>query len=455
MARILEKSRGLSHLLVVKGNNQEALPPEFSDDSLAAEFTMRHGDDLRYVAAWGKWLIWTGNRWVEDRTVAVFDKVRTVCRDVAVTAKERMARQMTSGKTIAAVEKMARSDPKHATLPEAFDADNFLLNTPDGTVDLRSGILRPSNRDDLLTKITAVGPSDVDEATTWQQFLSDVTCGNREIEEYLQRYFGYCLTGDVRDHVLVFFHGNGANGKSTMLDLLLHILGGYAKLIPAETLTEARGERHPTDVANLNQVRLAVSSELEEGQHWAEARIKSLTGDAMLSGRFMRTDFFEFRRTHKHIIAGNHRPAIRVVDDAIRRRIHIVPFLARFDGKCADRDMPAKLRSEASAILAWAIQGCLRWQEVGLKPPAAINTATTNYLESQDTLGLWIDEECDVTDKTAQERSSALYERFREWMARRSEKPPSQVRFSAQLEARHDKERLTIGVMVFNGIRLK
>ena len=206
--------------------------------------------------------------------------------------------------------------------------------------------------------MTGVSPDHNADDTTWRRFLADITLGDYDLECYLQRLVGYALTGDVRDHVLVFFHGGGANGKSTLVDLLLHILGGYAKQIPAETLMEAHGDRHPTDIANLLGVRLAVSSEVEEGGRSAEARVKTLTGDAVLTGRFMRGDFFEFQRTHKLVVAGNHRPAIRVVDDAIRRRIHLVPFLARFIGPKADAAMPERLRAEAPAVLAWAIRGC-------------------------------------------------------------------------------------------------
>ena len=436
--------------------DREPTPPEFSDDALAAEFTLRYGDDLRHVAAWHKWLQYDGRRWAEDRVTRVYDLVRSVCRDKAASAKdERLARQLASAKTVAAVERLARSDPKHATVPEAFDADDHLLNTPGGTVDLRTAQLRPHRREDLLTKITAVTPDDDADDSTWQQFLADITCGNVELQHYLQRLIGYCLTGDVRDHILAFFHGPGANGKSTLLDVLLYLLGEYAKQISAETLTEARGERHPTDIANLLGVRLAVSSELEEGQHWAEARVKSLTGDAMLAGRFMRTDFFEFRRTHKHIIAGNHRPAIRVVDDAIRRRIHLVPFLARFGGANMDRDMPAKLRAEGAAILAWAIGGALSWASAGLAPPTAVLAATDDSLTSQDTLGLWLDEACNTSDPEAATRSSALYSRFRDWKESRGERATSQVRFSGQLEARFRKAREGSGHVMFYGVSLK
>jgi putative DNA primase/helicase len=346
--------------MISESDEYESVPPEFSDDALAAEFTRRYGDVYLYVAPWGRWMKYDGTRYVEDRTTNVYALARAVCRDAAIMAKdERLARKIASAQTVAAVEKLARSDPRHAALPEQFDIDDLVMNTPTGSVDLRTGDLRQHSKEDRLTKRTAVAPNADGDLTAWLRFLSDVTCENGEVEAYLQRLAGYCLTGDVRDHILAFFYGCGSNGKSTLLDLLIWLLGDYAKQVPAETLTEARGERHPTDVANLLGVRLAVSSELEEGEHWAEARIKSLTGDATLSGRYMRQDFFEFRRTHKHVVAGNHRPAIRVVDPAIRRRVHLIPFEARFDGDGADRDMPAKLRAEGAAILAWAIQGCL------------------------------------------------------------------------------------------------
>ncbi len=449
------KSKRKSVVELVGGDDErEAVPPEFSDDSLATAFTRRHGNDLRYCAPWGKWMRYDGTRWTEDRTVAVFDLVRVICRQAAGDADEKLARQIASGKTIAAVERLARSDPRHATVPETFDADPFLLNTPGGTVDLRTGETRPHRRDDMLTLTTGVIPDDLGDDRMWRKFLADITLEDEELEGYLQRLVGYCLTADVRDHILVFFHGGGANGKSTFLDLLLYIMGSYARQIPTETLMEARGDRHPTEIANLMGVRLAVSSEVEEGQHWAESRIKALTGDAVLTGRYMRQDFFEFKRTHKLIVAGNHKPSIRIVDDAMRRRVHLVPFRAKFMGDRADPTMPMKLRAEAPAVLAWAIRGCSEWQAGSLSPPTCVLSATKDYLDSMDTLGLWLDECCDTSDPTVETRSSTLYGSFSAWKEGRGEHAPSNVRFSALLESRHAKERRG-GNVWFRGLRLR
>lgn len=212
------------------------------------------------------------------------------------------------------------------------------------------------------------------------------------------------------------------------------------------------GDRHPTDIANLMGTRLALSSELEEGQHWAEARIKQLTGDAVLTGRFMRQDFFEFKRTHKHVIAGNHKPAIRVVDDAMRRRIHLVPFNARFTGDRMDRSMPDKLKAEAPQILAWIIAGCLEWQAGGLAPPHSVTLATQDYLDAQDSIGQWIEERCDTSDPTAMTRSGLLYANYSDWKQLRGERAPSTVRFSAQMEQRFRKDRDPGNNRVFMGV---
>jgi putative DNA primase/helicase len=439
---------------LVRGAEQAALPPEFSDDALALEFTRRHGDDLLYVAAWGKWLRWSGARWAQDRTIRVFDLGREVCRDASKDADEKIARAITSAKTIAAVEKLARSDPKHAKVPEQFDTDPYLFNTPGGTVDLRTADLRPHRREDLITKLAGTTPDHDLTDATWIRFLHDITLGEQELEHYLQRLFGYALSADTRDHVLAFFYGTGANGKSTLIDLVLHVMGDYAKLIATETLMEAKGDRHPTDIAALLGVRLAVSSEVEEGQHWAESRLKALTGDATLTGRFMRMDFFEFKRTHKLVVAGNHRPTIRVVDDAMRRRVHLVPFAARFTGEKADRDMPGKLRTEAGAVLAWMVRGFLGWVAEGLNPPRAVLMATEDYFNGQDTIGLWLAERCDTSDATAETKSSTLYESFRAWKEGRGEKAPSTVRFSGLLQQRFPKAPRG-GYVWFRGVTLK
>ena len=439
----------------VPEETEELRPPGFSDDALADRFVTCHGEDLRYVAQWGQWLEWDGRRWRQDRTVHVFDMVRKTCRLAAQGAeKDSLARAVASAAAVAAAERLARADRRVAALPEDFDADDYLLNTPAGIVDLRTGTMRPARRDDLLTKVTGVSPDANMPCPMFSKFLEQITRGDEELAEYLRRVAGYCLSGDTREHAIFFAHGTGANGKSTLLDVLQFAYGDYAKTIPAETLLEARGGRHPTEIANLMGVRLALSSELEEGQWWAEARVKSLTGDEHLSARFMRQDFFTFRKTHKHLIAGNHRPALRTVDTAMRRRMHLLPFEAQFTGEACDRDMPRKLKAEAPAILAWAIQGCLEWQAGGLQPPQCAMVATADYLDSMDTLRQWIAGCCVTGDALEREASSTLYASYAAWKSARGEGVPSQTRFSEALQGAGYQKRKVHGRPMFAAIVL-
>lgn len=430
--------------------------PDQAEDDIALFFSAVHENHRVYVDKWGRWLLFDGKRWQFDETLSTYDLIRRCCRERAkVVGNERLAAAVASAKTVAGVEKLARSDRRHAAHPSDFDRDPMLLTTPGGTVDFReNGKIREHRRDDLITKMTAVTPDDDADDCTWRKFLDDITCAEDDLQDYLQRLFGLCLTGDTRDHILPFFVGSGANGKSTLLELMLHVVGDYGRQVPSEILMEARGERHPTDVANLMGVRLAIGSEVSEGQAWDESRLKMLTGDETMTARFMRMDFFTFRRTHKLLVAGNHRPALRSVDEAIRRRIHIVPFNAHFAGAQVDRDMPAKLRAEAPAILAWAVRGALDWLAYGLCPPAAVTEATDDYLASQDTLGEFVQQICDVTDPGAETPSGELYTAFHRWKERRGERPPTQKSFSAQLEQRFRKERRG-GLVRFRGIRLR
>jgi putative DNA primase/helicase len=435
--------------------------PDHAEDQLAVLFTLAHAIDRKFVAAWRRWLWWDGIRWRVDETQHSFDLARDVCRAAArllqkakENEKEKLAASILSASTVAAVVKLASADRKHAAIAGQFDADPYLATSPGGTIDLRTGELQPHRRDDYITKCTAVTPDHGADCASFRKFLNDITCSDEDQQSYLARLFGLCLTGDTRDHILPFFLGTGANGKSTLLELMLYIFGDYARQVPSELLMEPRGERHPTETANLLGIRLAIASEVDEGGAWSESRIKTLTGDETMSGRFMRQDFFTFKRTHKLIVAGNHRPALRVVDDAIRRRIHLVPFNAHFVGAAVDLDMPAKLRREAPAILAWVVRGALDWQEGGLCPPAIVARATAEYLASQDTLGAWIDEDCLVDDPTAETPSSVLYGAFRMWKEKRGERALSQVRFSSQLEQRFTKDRRG-GVVRFMGIQLR
>ncbi len=407
--------------------------PTFSDDWLALRFSDEHADRLRYTATFGKWHEWSGTHWQSDETVRVFDLARRLCRDIARDVSGDDAADIASAGTVAAVERLARNDRRHAVTVDQWDADPWLLNTPGGTVDLRTGSMRTHRPADHLSKVTAVTPQG--DCPTWQTFLHRVTNGDAEVHDFLQRMAGYCLTGMTSEHALFFAYGTGGNGKSVFINTLAGILKDYAAISGMETFTASQSDRHPTELAMLRGARLVTAQETDEGRRWAEAKIKAMTGGDPITARFMHKDFFTYAPQFKLVIAGNHKPGLRNVDEAIRRRFHLIPFNVKIPAEERDPHLPDKLRAEWPGILAWAIEGCLHWQKIGLAPPAAVTEATDQYLSGEDALGQWIEERCNVA-KSLWAQSSALYADWKAWAERNGEFPGSQKRFAQNLIAR-------------------
>jgi putative DNA primase/helicase len=220
-----------------------------------------------------------------------------------------------------------------------------------------------------------------------------------------------------------------------LLSTISGILGDYHKTASIETFTATNTDRHPTDLAGLRGARLVTAIETEEGRRWAESRIKSLTGGDAVAARFMRQDFFEYRPQFKLVIAGNHKPGLRSVDEAIRRRFHLIPFAVTIPPEQRDAELPEKLKAEWPRILTWMIQGCLEWQRTDLKPPKAVRDATAAYLEAEDAIASWIDDRCELNAK-AWEQSSSLFASWTSWAERAGEHPGTMKRFAQILEAR-------------------
>jgi phage/plasmid-associated DNA primase len=244
----------------------ETLSPRFSEDALALRFSQKYSDDLRYVHRWGIWLRWEGARWIEDSTLHTFDLARRVCREASAEcgdSEKANAAKLASKATSAAVERLAASDRRHAADVEGWDSDPWLLNTPNGTLDLCTGKIREHRRQDYLTKMTPTGPSG--DCPLWLHFLDRITAGDSECQAFLQRMVGYCLTGVTREHALFFLYGTGANGKSVFLSAISKLLGDYAKIAPASSFTVTPTEQHPTDLAGLRGARLVMATETEDG----------------------------------------------------------------------------------------------------------------------------------------------------------------------------------------------
>ncbi|PHK93807.1 hypothetical protein CR162_16895 [Pseudoroseomonas rhizosphaerae] len=403
-----------------------------TEHGVAVAFTNRFRDRLRYCHDAGSWYEWTGTHWRQDRKHAAFSFARELVSQANREAEFKT--QAITGKASFAggVEKFAQRDPAHAVTVEDWDQDPFLLATPGGTVDLRTGKMRAARPGDMMTRVTAVAPAPLGtDAPIWRAFLLQATKGDHQLIGFLKRWFGYCLTGSTREHALFFGYGPGGNGKSVILNTMSRIMGDYAVVAAMETFTASHGDKHPTDLAMLRGARLVTATETEEGRAWAESRIKQMTGGDPVSARFMRQDFFTYRPQFKITIAGNNKPVLRNVDEAARRRFNIVPFLYKPAQK--DLDLEAKLEAEWPAILAWMIDGCLAWQADGLTKPDVVNAATAEYFEAQDHFSRWLAECCDLRPE-ASVRPGQLLTSFNQWCERNGEQASDNRKLRGMLE---------------------
>lgn len=414
-------------------DEEPTLGPDITEDGLALDFTARTTDLLRFCATLGGWMVHHGACWQKDETREPYRHARALVRDIAqrTALSPKQYTKLRSATTVNAIVSLASSDQVHAITQDAFDADPWLLNTPGGVVDLRTGALRPNNPDDYCTKVTVAAPGG--DAPRWRQFLHEVTGGDAALVAYLHRLVGYWLTGATTEHALVFVYGTGGNGKSVFLNTVLQLLGSYGRQAPMSLFEAKPHDGHPTELAMLRGARLVVATETEEGRSWAESRIKVMTGGDPITARFMHRDFFTYVPQFKPVIAGNHRPRFRNPDEAIRRRLHLVPFTQRFTEP--DRDLPTRLQAEAGGILAWAIEGCLQWQRMGLQPPDVVRLATDEYLEQEDSVGAWLTECCD-TDPNGWCATAVLWESWEHWATARGEFVGSQKRLAERLAAR-------------------
>jgi putative DNA primase/helicase len=403
------------------------------EDTMAMAFAERHADVLRYVADWGRWMAFDGTRWQRDSTLHVFDLVRVICREAANACQKSSAK---SAKTVAAVEKLARSDRRLAATVEQWDADPMLLTTLDAMIDLSSGDGSAPDPLDYCTKRTgcAAAPPGTPHPL-WSAFL-DRVIPDRELQQFLQRFVGYACTGLTSEHAFLFLYGTGANGKSTFVNTIAKVLGDYATVADMGTFLTGPTDRHPTDLAHLHGARLVIAQETEKGRRWNETKIKQLTGGDKQTARFMRQDFFDFTPAFKLLIGGNHKPRLGSVDEAIRRRLLLGPFTVQIPAAERDRDLLRKLEAEHPAILRWCLDGCLHWQQIGLSPPASVVSATETYFFDQDTVQQWLGECTYDAGSLAVTRLAALFASWKVWCEDSNLKPGADRTLASELERR-------------------
>lgn len=433
----------------------------YTDAGNARRLVTAHGHHVRYVGQWGAWLIWDGRRWKRDTRGHIYELAKAVAQDLwreAVNLEGehrkqafKWALQSEGAGKIRAMVELARSDPKVAIDPQQLDANRWLLNVHNGTIDLRDGGRRDHDPRDLITKMADVEHAFEAAATRFDRFLAQIL-PDPEVREFVQRWFGYCLTGDVGEHKILFAYGAGANGKSTLLNTLAKVLGDYARQAAPDLLMRRRDDPHPTGLADLQGSRLVLAAETGEGRRLDEALVKRLTGGDRVKARHLYADFFEFDPTHKFVVATNHRPEIAGTDHGIWRRIRLVPFDVVIADEDQDHDLEQKLTYEASGILNWLITGCASWRATGLTDPVAIVAATADYRAAMDVIGDFISD-CCILEPNLQAKSSDLFKRYEQWCESSGERPESSRKFADRLKERGLASRKS-GVMWWSGIGL-
>lgn len=408
-----------------------------SDIGLGERFAARFHDRARYVAGWGKWIIYSGGRWVIDEgevkalgmaqivAIAIYGEIEDAGAGHA--SRAEIAEFATRSESASALRRMletARSMPGMTVGVAELDSNPMLLNCTNGTVDLTAGTMRQHDPADLLTKLVAVRYEPDAKAPRWERFLYEIMDGRGDLVAFLWRFIGYSLTGSTTEHALVLALGTGANGKSILAEVLMALLGDYAVVAPPGLFTVQKHAQHPTELAALHGARLVVSSESGEGARIDEEKLKRLTGSDTISCRRMNENFWKYKPTHKLLILTNHRPQIRDVGHGMRRRLNLLPFDVTFWREGVDEPGPPERRAdpklletltdELPGILAWAVRGAVAWKVERLGQPEAVTAATADYMHEQDSVGRWMDERC-VMGGDFRTRFTHLYQDFKGW----------------------------------------
>jgi len=425
-------------------------PEHLTDLGNSRRLVARYGQDFRYLAPDGPFLAWDGARFSDDSGEIQLmrwakETIRALYPEAAYnyaddeTQRRALIKHATASESIRALRAMvtlAQSEPGVPVRPDQLDADLWLLNVLNGTLDLRSQELRPHRREDLITKLVPINYEPVAACPTWRAFLDRVLNGNQRLVGFMRRYIGYGLTGSTREQVLAVGYGQGANGKTTLIKAAVSILGDYSQSVPMDTfLASKHTDTARPDLARLRGARLVAAVESESGRRFAEALVKQVTGGDVVVARRLYREHFEFVPQFKLVIVTNHRPVIKGTDHAIWRRVNLVPFTVTIPPEERDPELPEKLLEERAGILAWAVEGCAEWQRIGLNPPEEVRAATASYRQDMDILGGFVADTC-VEDASAYASAGALYEAYLAWAHKAGEKVMSQRAFGMALAER-------------------
>jgi putative DNA primase/helicase len=395
------------------GEQSDPRPAEpLSELGYARRLIAVYGDRIRYVPAWRRWLIWDGQRWAHDSTGQAARWAKSIARRVTADAiaagsQVSLARRDESSAGIAGALTLAGTEEGVVVTPDDLDANPFLLNCPNGILDLRTGQLGPHDPGQMLTKMTGAPYDPAAAGPEFTKFLERVQ-PDPAMRAYLARLLGHALEGRVITHILPIFHGAGANGKGTLTTAVLAALGDYGDAADPELLTARTFDAHPTGTADLYGLRLAVLHESDHGRRLAEGTVKRLTGGDRIKARRMREDFWSFDPSHTFLMLTNHKPIIGGTDEGIWRRLRLVPWDVVIPQEERDEELGDRLHLELGHVLAWLVGGYQDWQARGLADPDQVRSATDAYRAESDAIGRFIEQRC-LTGPNFRVRSSELF----------------------------------------------
>lgn len=436
--------------------------PAYTDLGNAQRFAAEFHGRVRHVYERRRWIAWNGNRWCEDSDGEPRRAAKAIAQSLLAEAstlkgeeqKRAVAwamRSQAEPRLRAALE-LAGTEPEIVLRAEQLDADPMLLSVANGTLELDTGELRAADPGELLTVGSEVAYDPEASCPRWLRFLDEVFAGDAELVGFVRRLCGYCLTGDTREHVLAVLHGAGCNGKSTFIATLRRLLGAHAVAAAFETFMRQRDRGPRNDLARLHRARLVTAAESGEGRRLDEATVKEITGGDAIAARFLYGEHFEFTPQFKLLLVTNHRPKVDGDDDAIWRRLRLVPFEQSFEGR-EDRGLVDKLEAELPGILAWAVGGCLEWQRDGLGTAGAVTRATAEYRQDEDVLGAFLEERCELGGETATTELRDAYERF---CAELGEKPLAANMLGRRLGRRGiRRQQRAGGARVYVGVQVQ
>ena len=445
---------------------------EYTEAGQGEAFSYLFSDRLRFVPGVG-WFIWNGLRWAKDdgrEAVIQWAIIAARARRSALrqlpspdgdNVEDQVAQRKAAHKWTLGAENAGRirnsiglgkTVPDMITTHDEFDRDAHLIGVANGIVDLRSGHLLEPAPERYITMLASVPYFPEAKAARWERFILEICNDDPELAAYLQRAIGYSLTGDTSEQCFFLCYGVGANGKSTLLNVLKALTGEYSANTPFSTFEAGKQSNTGQEVVGLIGKRVVFSSETNDNTRLNEARIKALTGGDEFTGRFLyQPSTVTFKPKFKIWLAANHKPTITGGDEGIWRRVRLIPFLVSFPPDKRDKHLETMLLKELTGILAWAVRGAMAWYSQGLGEPLAVESATQAYREDSDILGQFLNEYT-LTGEHMTAKAGSLYEAYKEWVEDNGLYQLSNVKFSRAMEergfekVRHSHGRIWLGI---------